>query len=197
MEKIEIIQGTTLPLPIKNVDTDMIIPAQYLTSTSSSGYGAFLFKRLREQDVNFPFNDPRYKDSSIIVAHDNFGCGSSREHAVWALRDAGIKAVIAPSFADIFRNNCGKNGFLTIVLPSDVVEFLITRTLNTDSLQVTIDLKKLKVFVNDSFNAQNGQLEYDFPFDEFRRHCFLNGLDDLDYLLSHLEDIRQFTQVTR
>jgi len=190
MKAIEQIKGTCIPVPIRDVDTDMILPAQYLTSTGSSGYGQFLFKRLRDQSQDFPLNNPKYNNASIILAGDNFGCGSSREAAVWALRDAGIRAIIAPSFADIFKNNCGKNGILTIALPADAIDGLIT-TATKIQLGMTINLKELTI-VTESTDPSSSETNFSFTYDEFRRHCLLNGLDDMDYLLSHIEDIRSY-----
>jgi 3-isopropylmalate/(R)-2-methylmalate dehydratase small subunit len=190
MKAIEQIKGTCIPVPIRDIDTDMILPAQYLTSTGNSGYGAFLFKRLKDQSEDFPLNNPKYQNASIIIAGDNFGCGSSREAAVWALRDAGIRAVIAPSFADIFKNNCGKNGILTIVLPADAIDNMITTATRT-RLDMTIDLKALTI-VTETIDSSSHAATFSFRYDEFRRHCLLNGLDDLDYLLSHMEKIRTY-----
>jgi len=190
MKAIEQIKGSCIPIPIRDIDTDMILPAQYLTSTDSSGYGTFLFKRLRDQSADFPLHNPKYQNGSIILAGDNFGCGSSREAAVWALRDAGIRAVIAPSFADIFKNNCGKNGILTIILPKDAVENLIAMATDTQ-LDMTIDLNALTLTVNNEA-LPNSPATFTFTYDQFRRHCLLNGLDDLDYLLSHINDIRAY-----
>lgn len=190
MKAIETIKGTCIPIPIRDIDTDMIIPAQYLTLTGSSGYGAFLFKRLRDQSEDFPLNNPKYQEASIIIAGDNFGCGSSREAAVWALRDAGIRAVVAPSFADIFKNNCGKNGILTIALPADAIDGMIAAATRT-RLDMTIDLKALTI-VTESSDSSVNSATFSFSYDEFRRHCLLNGLDDLDYLLSHLDKIRTY-----
>lgn len=190
MKAIEQIKGTCIPVPIRDVDTDMILPAQYLTSTGSSGYGQFLFKRLRDQNQDFPLNNPKYNNASIILAGDNFGCGSSREAAVWALRDAGIRAIIAPSFADIFKNNCGKNGILTIALPADAIDGLIA-TATKIQLGMTINLKELTI-VTESTDPSSSETNFSFTYDEFRRHCLLNGLDDMDYLLSHIEDIRSY-----
>ena len=119
------IRSKVVPLPMKDIDTDLIIPAQYLTSISRAGYGQNLFRRLKDGDPNFPFNLPKYKGAEILVADENFGCGSSREHAVWALRDAGIKAVVCKSFADIFYNNSAKNGLVLVKLPADVVDSML------------------------------------------------------------------------
>jgi 3-isopropylmalate/(R)-2-methylmalate dehydratase small subunit len=190
MKAIEQIKGMCIPIPIRDIDTDMILPAQYLTSTGSSGYGAYLFKRLKDQSNDFPLNQLKYQGASIILSGDNFGCGSSREAAVWALRDAGIRAVIAPSFADIFKNNCGKNGILTIVLPADTLETLIEIAIR-DQLDITIDLEALTVSVEGGDLSATSS-KFSFTYDKFRRHCLLNGLDDLDYLISHLDEIRTY-----
>ena len=173
-----------MPLPIKDVDTDMIIPAQFLTSVSKEGYGQNLFRRLRDKDPEFPINQAKYKDAGIMIADDNFGCGSSREHAVWAIVDAGFRAVIAKSFADIFYNNSAKSGLILVTLPPEVVdEFLSSAT--SGKLVLTVDLESQQVSTTDGRT-------FSFKYDSFRRHCILNGLDDIDYILSSKDDIAQF-----
>lgn len=169
------------PVPIKDVDTDMIIPAQFLTSTSREGFGPALFSRLKQTLPEFYMNQARFAGVKVLVADTNFGCGSSREHAVWALQGAGISCVIAPSFADIFSGNSAKNGLLLVTLPDDVVKGLLQEA-ESGSLQVTVNLEQQTV------RAADGR-EWSFSYDPFRKHCVLNGLDDLDYLRSKLEDI--------
>ncbi len=184
MEKFKSITAKVMPLPMKDVDTDMIIPAQFLTSISREGYGQNLFRRLRDRDPQFPLNQEKYKDSGILVADSNFGCGSSREHAVWAILDAGFRVVIAKSFADIFYNNSAKNGLILVTLPSELVEDLLSKAIS-GQLSLTVDLESQKVSTSDSRTVS-------FDYDPFRRHCILNGLDDIDYILSMKEDIAQF-----
>jgi len=184
MEKFNSITVKAMPLPIKDVDTDMIIPAQFLTSISRQGYGQNLFRRLRDKDPQFPFNQEKYKGAKIIVADSNFGCGSSREHAVWAIVDAGFRAVIAKSFADIFYNNSAKNGLVLATLPEIVIDNLIAAATHKE-LILTVDLEALEI------RQQDGQT-FPFDYDPFRRYCILNGLDDLDYILSIEGDIAEF-----
>ena len=160
-----------------NIDTDMIIPAEFLTSISRDGYSQNLFRRLRDQRPDFPLNQKKFAGASILVSRKNFGCGSSREHAVWALAGAGLRAVIAPSFADIFAGNSGKNGLLLIMLTEAVVEDLLARAVDGD-LTLTIDLPEQTVTAPGGFRAE-------FPYDPFRKHCLMRGLDDMDYILSH------------
>jgi 3-isopropylmalate/(R)-2-methylmalate dehydratase small subunit len=190
MKPISKIEGICVPLAVRDVDTDMIIPAQYLTSIGKNGFGVHLFKRLREQNNNFPLNLLQYKEASILLSGPNFGCGSSREHAVWSLQQGGIRVVIASSFADIFKNNSGKNGFLTIELPEDIVQNLQHRA--QDKLTLCVDLVASQVTV--PAQKQEPEVSYPFTYDAFRRHCLLNGLDDLDYLLSHKKEIDTYFQ---
>lgn len=173
-----------MPLALNDVDTDMLIPAQYLTSISKEGFGLFLFKRLREADPQFPLNQARFSDAKVLVANDNFGCGSSREHAVWALLDAGFEVVIAKSFADIFAGNASKNGLLLVTLPGSVVDDLRLRAESGD-LFLTVDLLNLSV-------SSDCGVQCNFPYDAFRQHCLLEGLDDLDYLLAHRDAIARY-----
>jgi len=184
MEKFKPVTSKVTPLPMKDVDTDLIIPAQFLTSISRDGYGQNLFKRLRETDPNFPLNNEKYKGSEILLADSNFGCGSSREHAVWALAGWGFKVVIGKSFADIFSGNSGKNGLLLVVLPEEQIDKMLERA-KQEALTVTVDLADQKVMV------PSGE-EYPFEYDSFRKHCMLNGLDDIDYIRSFEGDINQF-----
>lgn len=184
MEKFTDITSTIVPLPRQDVDTDMIIPAQFLTSISNAGFSDALFRRLRDQEADFPLNLPQYQGSRVLVARSNFGCGSSREHAVWALRDWGFRAVIAPSFADIFFGNSAKNGLLLITLPEKIVETLLAQSASQPA-SISVSLEQQKVTLPD------GSVQ-EFSYDPFRRHCLLNGLDDLDYILSHKDKIDAF-----
>lgn len=184
MKAFQKLQSKVIPLPMKEVDTDLIIPAQYLTSVSKEGYGENLFRRLRDSDPNFPLNLERYQGAEILIADDNFGCGSSREHAVWAILGVGIKVVICKSFADIFTSNSAKNGLLLIVLKEEEVDDLLDLA-SKGELQLTVDLENQKV------ETQFGQT-YSFDYDSFRKHCLLNGLDDIDYILSAKQEVEAF-----
>lgn len=184
MDKFEKLKSKVVPLPMTDVDTDLIIPAQFLTSISREGYGQNLFRRLRDNDPNFPFNLERFKDAAILVAGENFGCGSSREHAVWALAGAGIKAVIAPSFADIFFSNSAKNGLVLVTLPAAQVERMLVEA-QAGEFEVTVDLESQTVTLP---SAET----FKFEFDQFRKHCILNGLDDIDYILSFKDKVAEF-----
>lgn len=184
MQIIEQIVGQVIPLNKRDVDTDLIIPAQYLTSVSTQGYGEHLFSRLKQADKNFVFNQPQFSNPVILVAKDNFGCGSSREHAVWALQQAGIQAVIAVSFADIFHDNSAKNGLVLIKQPLSIVEELLA-TAQTGALILTINLKTQTV------TTKTGEV-YPFDFDRFIQYCLLNGLDEMEYLLSQKHSIDSF-----
>jgi 3-isopropylmalate/(R)-2-methylmalate dehydratase small subunit len=172
------------PLPLRDVDTDMIIPATFLTSVSRDGYGENVFRRLRDQDPNFPFNRPEFDSAQILVVDDNFGCGSSREHAVWALTGRGLKVIIGKSFADIFASNSGKNGLLLVTLPEAIIDAILKAS--TDgSYEISVDLESQTVLLPDG-SAHN------FEIDPFRKHCLLSGLDDIDYIRSHSDDIVAF-----
>ncbi len=184
MKKFTQVKSKAIPLPIKDVDTDQIIPAQYLTSISSDGYGKNLFKRLREESADFPMNQPRFTGAKILIADHNFGCGSSREHAVWALMGAGIEVMIGKSFADIFTGNSANNGFLLITLPSDTVDMLLKTAAETD-LELTVDL------VSQEVRTAEGSV-FKFDYDPFRKHCLINGLDDIDYILSEKSSIDSY-----
>ena len=184
MDKFTSITSKVVPLPMADVDTDLIIPAQFLTSISRDGYGQNLFRRLRDNDPNFPFNLERFKNAAVLVASANFGCGSSREHAVWALTGAGIKVVIAPSFADIFYSNSAKNGLVLITLPEAQVDRLLAEA-QAGEFQVTVNLE------NQTVTLPSGE-QFSFEYDQFRKHCILNGLDDIDYILSFKEKVAQF-----
>lgn len=183
MDAFTTVRSIAAPLPIKDVDTDLIIPAQFLTSTSREGFGENLFLRLRRSDPEFFMNQSRYRSAQILVADSNFGCGSSREHAVWALRGAGIRAVIAPSFADIFTSNSGKNGLLLVRLENEVVRQLLTDVATT-TVELSIDLETQMVSTSDG-------REWSFPCDPFLKFCMMNGLDDMDYLRSRLPQIEE------
>jgi 3-isopropylmalate/(R)-2-methylmalate dehydratase small subunit len=181
--------GKVAPLYRANVDTDQIIPKQFLKRVEKTGFGEFLFNDWRrsasgELDSNFVLNQPQYAGSSILVAGKNFGCGSSREHAVWALADFGFRAVIASTFADIFANNCAKNGVLTVAL-SEEEAAAIARKAETPGYQVTIDLESSTVRDDNGLNAT-------FTMDEFTRHCLLEGLDDIGLTMQHEADISKY-----
>ncbi|MCV2447068.1 MULTISPECIES: 3-isopropylmalate dehydratase small subunit [Paracoccus] len=177
MDKFTTLTGIAAPMPLVNIDTDMIIPKQFLKTIHRSGLGKNLFDEMRfnpdgTEVPDFVLNQPAWRDSQIIVAGDNFGCGSSREHAPWALLDFGIRCVISTSFADIFYNNCFKNGILPIVMPPEVVEVLMEDARKGANARMTVDLENLTVTTSD------GQ-SFPFELDPFRRHCLLNGLDDI------------------
>lgn len=184
--------GIVVPLDRVNVDTDQIIPKQFLKRIERTGFGQFLFNDWRftpdgKPNPEFILNAPRYKGASILLAAKNFGCGSSREHAPWALADYGFRAVIAPSFADIFSNNCVKNGLLTVVLTESEVNKLMKRAKETDGYQFTIDLELKQVYDDKGFSAA-------FQIDEFRRRCLLDGLDDIGLTLRHEKEITAYEQ---
>jgi 3-isopropylmalate/(R)-2-methylmalate dehydratase small subunit len=192
--------GLVAPLDRANVDTDAIIPKQFLKSIKRSGFGPNLFDAWRYLDQgepgmdsskrplnpDFVLNAPRYRGASILLARKNFGCGSSREHAPWALADYGFRALIAPSYADIFFNNCFKNGLLPIVLPERAVDRLFDDTLAFPGFRLTIDLAGQTVATPD------GALAFPFDVDPFRKHCLLNGYDDIGLTLQHADEIRAF-----
>jgi 3-isopropylmalate/(R)-2-methylmalate dehydratase small subunit len=183
MKPFRIHKGRVVPLDRVNVDTDQIIPKQFLKRVERTGFGEFLFFDWRcaqdgKADSPFVLDHPRYKGASILIGGKNFGCGSSREHAVWALSDFGFRAVIAPSFADIFANNSTKNGFLTVTLHEDEVAELTRRAQEKNDYHLTVDLEQCKVHDDHGFSAS-------FPMDEFVRHCLLEGLDDIGLTLQH------------
>jgi 3-isopropylmalate/(R)-2-methylmalate dehydratase small subunit len=183
MEPFTIHTGRAVPLDRSDVDTDQIIPAQHLKRIERTGFGEFLFEAWRK-DPSFVMNDPRYAGATILLAGENFGSGSSREHAVWAIEDAGFRAVIAPSFADIFRNNCCKVGLLPVELPAESVRALMDAVLDDPSTEITVDLDALRV------SAPTVQEAFDF--DDFRRWCLLEGMDDIALTLRHQEAIASF-----
>lgn len=199
MEKFTVHTGLVVPLDRSNVDTDAIIPKQYLKSIQRTGFGPTLFDdwrynepgepgmdhSKREVNTDFVLNFPRYAGASVLLARENFGCGSSREHAVWALTDYGIRAVIAPSYADIFFNNSFKNGLLPITLPADIVDQLFRETEAQEGYQLTIDLEQQKVI------TPAGEA-FAFSVDEFRKYCLLNGLDDIGLTLQHADEIKAY-----
>lgn len=188
MQKVTSISGKTIPLAMSDVDTDLIIPAQYLTAVTKKGYGENLFRRLRDADPKFVFNQDKFSGANILITKNNFGCGSSREHAVWALQEAGIQAIIAMSFSDIFFSNSAKNGLLLIKLPEATINQMLSFAIDGNYI-LTIDIKKQSIT---SLNDKS----IGFSIDPFRQYCLLNGLDDLDYLLSHKEQIETFWRKT-
>jgi 3-isopropylmalate/(R)-2-methylmalate dehydratase small subunit len=190
MKPFTVHRGRVAPLDRVNVDTDQIIPKQFLKRIERTGFGQFLFYDWRfgadgKKNAEFVLDEPRYAGASILVAGRNFGCGSSREHAVWALADFGFRVVISSSFADIFANNSTKNGFLTVQLSEDEVAELMQRAQEIDDYQVTVDLEKLEVSDGQNFRAK-------FHMDEFVRHCLLNGLDDIGLTLQHEAEIAAY-----
>ena len=190
MQKFDKLTGVAAPMPLINVDTDMIIPKQFLKTIQRSGLGKNLFDEMRyDQDGNeiedFVLNQPAYRNAQILVAGENFGCGSSREHAPWALLDFGIRCVVAPSFADIFFNNCFKNGILPIVLPQEDVDKLMDDAERGANAVVTIDLENQVITGPDGGSIR-------FEVDAFRKHCLLNGLDDIGLTLEKAEAIDSF-----
>lgn len=190
MDKFTTLTGIAAPMPLVNIDTDMIIPKQFLKTIHRSGLGKNLFDEMRftpdgQEIADFVLNQPAYRTSEIIVAGDNFGCGSSREHAPWALLDFGIRAVISTSFADIFYNNCFKNGILPIVMPKEVVDVLMEDARKGANARMTIDLETQTVTTSD------GQ-SFSFELDPFRKHCLLNGLDDIGLTMEKAPKIDTF-----
>jgi 3-isopropylmalate/(R)-2-methylmalate dehydratase small subunit len=184
MQSFRTLTSGVLPLDRVNVDTDQIIPKQFLKRIERTGYGEFLFFDWRK-DENFELNDPRFKGSQILVAAKNFGCGSSREHAAWALSDYGFRCVIAPSFADIFHSNAGKNGILLVTLPEEQVQILLGRAAKTNGYKLTVSLEDQTVKDEQGFSAS-------FAIDPFRRDCLLEGLDDIGLSLRHADALDAF-----
>ncbi|MEP4148213.1 MAG: 3-isopropylmalate dehydratase small subunit [Halioglobus sp.] len=201
MKAFTVLSGIAAPMDRANVDTDLIIPKQFLKSIKRSGFGPNLFDELRYLDEGqpgqdcsnrplneeFPLNYPRYQGASVLLARENFGCGSSREHAPWALEDYGFRSVIAPSFADIFYNNCFKNGVLPIVLDEAVVARLFEEMYASEGYQLTVDLHRKQVI------TPSGE-EISFEVDDFRRQCLLEGLDDIGLTLQSADAIRNYEQ---
>jgi len=199
MKSFTQVKGLAAPMDRANVDTDLIIPKQFLKSIKRSGFGPNLFDELRYLDegqpgedcsgrplnVDFPLNFERYKGAGVLLARENFGCGSSREHAPWALDDYGFRAVIAPSFADIFFNNCFKNGLLPIVLSDEIVEQLFSEMYAAEGYELTVDLDAQSV------TTPAGEA-FAFEVDAFRKHCLLNGLDDIGLTLKESDTIKSY-----
>ena len=201
MNPFKRINGLVAPMDRANVDTDMIIPKQFLKSIKRSGFGPNLFDELRYLDEgqpgkdnsqrplnpDFPLNQERYQGAEVLLARRNFGCGSSREHAPWALEDYGFRVIIAPSFADIFYNNCFKNGILPIVQPEDVVDRLFKAQEAQEGYKLDVDLE------NQTITTPDGET-FSFDVDEFRKHCLLNGLDDIGLTLQDADAIRAYEE---
>ena len=192
MNPFRVHTGHVAPLPRPNVDTDQIIPKQFLKRVERTGFGQFLFYDWRfqpngEPNTDFELNDPRYRGASILIAGKNFGCGSSREHAPWALADYGFRAIIAPSFADIFANNCLKNGLLTVVLSESDVSALTDRAQQIDGYELTVDLENKVVADSSGFSVS-------FEIGDFQRNCLLEGLDDIGLTLQHEDAIAKYEQ---
>ena len=190
MDKFTTLTGVAAPMPLINVDTDMIIPKQFLKTILRSGLGVNLFDEMRYDDdgneiADFVLNRPQYRNAEILVAGDNFGCGSSREHAPWAIKDFGIRCIIAPSFADIFFNNCFKNGILPIVLPQETVDLLMADAEKGENARMTVDLEAQEITTSD------GQV-IRFDVEPFRKRCLLEGLDDIGLTLEKAAAIDSF-----
>jgi 3-isopropylmalate/(R)-2-methylmalate dehydratase small subunit len=200
MEKFTVFNGVVCPLDRSNVDTDAIIPKQFLKSIKRTGFGPNLFDEWRYLDhgepgmdnskrplnPDFVLNDPRYAGAQILLARENFGCGSSREHAPWALEDYGFKVIIAPSFADIFFNNSFKNGLLPIILDAQTVDGLFAKANGPEALKIEVDLSSQTLSV--------GNETISFDVDPFRKHCLLEGLDDIGLTLQHVDDIKTYEE---
>lgn len=190
MEKFQKLTGIAAPMPLVNIDTDMIIPKVFLKTIKRSGLGVNLFDEMRfdrqgNEIPDFVLNKPQYRDAEILIAGDNFGCGSSREHAPWAIADFGIKSVISTSFADIFFNNCFKNGILPIVMPQEVVDILMEDAEKGSNARMTVDLESQIV------TSSDGQ-EFPFEVDEFKKHCLMNGLDEIGLTMENVSSIDAF-----
>ena len=201
MEAFKSHTGLVGPVNRANVDTDIIIPKQYLKSIKRSGFGRYAFDAIRYLDEgwldkpeeerqpnpDFELNHDRYQGASILITRDNFGCGSSREHAPWALDDYGFRAIIAPSYADIFYNNCFKNGLLPLVLAADVVDQLFNETYANEGYELSVDLEAQRV------TSPSGE-SWGFEIDEFRKHCLLNGLDEIGLTLQDANTIKAYEE---
>ncbi len=190
MDKFQTLSGIAAPMPLINVDTDMIIPKQFLKTIKRSGLGVNLFDEMRYDDngdeiADFVLNKPQYREAEILVAGDNFGCGSSREHAPWAIKDFGIRCVIAPSFADIFYNNCFKNGILPIALPQETVDVLMQDAEKGANARMEIDLEAQTITTSD------GEV-IAFEVDAFKKHCLMEGLDDIGLTLEKKASVEAF-----
>ena len=194
MDKFETFSGIAAPMPLVNIDTDMIIPKQFLKTIKRSGLGVHAFDEMRYDDdgneiPDFILNQSAYREASILIAGDNFGCGSSREHAPWALSDFGIKVVVSTSFADIFFNNCFKNGMLPIVLPQEQVDLLMKDAEKGANARVEVNLE------DQTITSSDGDV-IKFDIDPFRKHCLLNGLDDIGLTLEKAASIDSFEAKT-
>lgn len=192
MEKWENVSGVAAPMPLVNIDTDMIIPKQFLKTIKRSGLGVNLFDEMRynldgSEIADFVLNKPAYRNAEMIVAGENFGCGSSREHAPWALKDFGIKVVVSTSFADIFYSNCFKNGILPIMLPKEQVDVLMEDAERGENARISVDLE------NQTISATDGT-EFPFEVDAFKKHCLINGLDDIGLSMQKVDAITAFEQ---
>jgi 3-isopropylmalate/(R)-2-methylmalate dehydratase small subunit len=192
MQPFNTLTGVAAALRLINVDTDIIIPKQFLKTVKRSGLGVNAFNDIRynedgSEKPDFVLNKPEYRNAEILITGENFGCGSSREHAPWAILDFGVKCVIAPSFADIFYNNCFKNGILPIALPQDQIDALMDEAENNPDGLVSIDLENQTI-------TRGNTLSYTFEVDEFRKYCLLNGLDDIGLTLEKRAKITQFEQ---
>ncbi len=195
MEKFTTLTGIAAPMPLVNIDTDMIIPKQFLKTIKRTGLGVHLFDEMRytpegAEVPDFVLNQPAYREARILIAGDNFGCGSSREHAPWALMDFGIRCVISTSFADIFYNNCFKNGILPVILPPDAVEQLMDDAEKGANARITVDLEAQTV------TAADGTV-FEFDIDPFKKHCLINGLDDIGLTLEKASKIDSFEATAR
>jgi 3-isopropylmalate/(R)-2-methylmalate dehydratase small subunit len=185
MDKFTILTGVVAPLDRANVDTDQIIPKEYLASIKRTGFADALFAAWRK-NPDFMLNQPRYKGATILLGRKNFGCGSSREHAPWALRDYGFRCIVAPSYADIFFTNCFKNGLLPVILKESEIDALFYDAASFPGFQLTVDLAEQTVATTD------GSRKCRFDIDEFRKYCLLNGLDEIGLSLRHADKIRAF-----
>ncbi|KIC37755.1 3-isopropylmalate dehydratase small subunit [Leisingera sp. ANG-M7] len=190
MEKFTKIQGIAAPMPLVNIDTDMIIPKVFLKSIQRTGFGKNLFDEMRynrdgTEIEDFVLNKPQYRSAEILIAGDNFGCGSSREHAPWAIADFGIKCIVSTSFADIFFNNSFKNGILPIVLPQEQVDVLMKDAEKGANARMTVDLEAQEITTSD------GEV-ISFDVDAFKKHCLLNGLDDIGLTMEKADSIKSF-----
>ncbi|MBJ3761460.1 3-isopropylmalate dehydratase small subunit [Maribius pontilimi] len=190
MEKFEKLTGIAAPLPLINIDTDMIIPKQFLKTIKRSGLGVNLFDEMRylddgSENPDFVLNQPAYRDAEILIAGDNFGCGSSREHAPWAIKDFGIRCIVSTSFADIFFNNCFKNGILPIVLPQEQVDLLMQDAERGANARMEVDLASQTITTSDGETIS-------FEVDSFRKHCLMEGLDDIGLTMAKVDAIGSF-----
>jgi 3-isopropylmalate/(R)-2-methylmalate dehydratase small subunit len=189
MKELKLISGKCVPIAIAHINTDLIIPAKYLTSTEKTGYGNYAFQHLRESKPEFPLNLDKYKGSKILLTLENFGCGSSREHAVWALMQYGFEAIIAPSFSDIFYNNSIKNRLPLIKLPENIIQTLIKEATDSD-LTLEINLEQRTISSSNQTGSSIGIIS--FEMDSYTQYRIINGVDDLDYLLEHLNSISNY-----